>query len=183
MESLLQPGHRTGQNKYITVPTFKKSTPIKTGTSIRSMAPPQRRCIILLTNCASLTRPHDNIHVYNIHCGKRWDSVICMVLSKKQHNISYTGSVQHGYWYHVAIENKLLGLSLLKARSVLSRQIHNCDHYATIDGVTINAIQWMGNKYVAFASTQFGISEMRNTRRTGRHKFAIPCPDSNDLMR
>ena len=66
----------------------------------------------------------------------------------------------------------------------------------TIDGVTINAVQWMDNKLVGFASTQFGTSEMRDTRRTGRHKYAIPCPamvvkrgqkfravDSNDQMR
>jgi len=188
-KSLLRPGRRTGQSKYISVPYRQKEyndqdwdVHTKYGSTVAQMHYFSRKLREF--------DPRDNTHVYNIHCDKRWDSVIGMVLSKKHHNISYTGSVQNGSRYHVA--NKL-GVTQSKKRANRGKYRSAT---TTIDGVTINAVQWMDNKLVGFASTQFGTSEMRDTRRTGRHKYAIPCPamvvkrgqkfravDSNDQMR
>ena len=114
--------------------------------------------------------PQDNTHVYNIQVDKRWDSLIGMVLAKQRHNISYTCSVGLRSRYHVASN---LGVPNSKKRG-------NRGKYraatTTIDGVTVNTVQWMDSKLTDFASTQFGSTEMRDTRRSGRHKMVIPCP-------
>ena len=134
--------------------------------------------------------PGANDHVYNLHVDKRWDSMIGMVEVKKAFNVGVTCSVTSSARYHVA---KFLGVANDKSNSNRGKYRSAT---TTIRGVVVNTVQWMDSKLCGFASTQFGSGEMRDTRRSGRHKLVIPCPsmvvergqkfravDSNDQMR
>ena len=134
--------------------------------------------------------PQENDHVYNFHVDKRWDSLIGMVEVKKKFNISYTCSVTNTSRYHVCNQ---LGVPNDKSNSNRGKYRSAT---TTIDGTVVNTVQWMDSKLTGFASTQFGTGEMQDTRRSGRHKLVISCPnmvvergqkfravDSNDQMR
>ena len=115
--------------------------------------------------------PDDDEYVYQIHCDKRWDSFIGLVECKRKFNVAYTSSVDKKSRYHVCYD-----LGVVKGKQRSNRGKYRAAR-TTVNGVTVHAVCWADNKLVGFASTQGGSSEMRDTRRQGRHQVVIKCPD------
>jgi len=132
----------------------------------------------------------DMDYVYQIHCDKRWDSLIGMVEAKRLYNVAYTSSVDRKSRYHICYQ---LGVPEGKQRSNRGKyRSASC----CVGEVKVNCVLWADNKLVGFASTQGGSKQIKDTRRQGRHEVIINCPqmvvtrgqnfravDSNDQIR
>ena len=52
--------------------------------------------------------PQDNTHVHSTHVDERWDSLVDMVISKKEYNVSLTSSVDKRFRHHVTSDKQVV---------------------------------------------------------------------------
>ena len=108
----------------------------------------------------------------------------------KHYSVGFSGSVDKKSRFHVCYK-----LGMTKSARRTNRGKYRSAR-TVIDGVKINTVCWQDRALIGFTSTMTGTSEMKDTRRKGRHEIAISCPkmvvvrgqnfravDSNDQMR
>lgn len=129
---------------------------------------------------ARVLRSCESPSVYRIFTDRRWDSLVALVLAKREHNVSFTATVKPSSKYHVVKHWITRRPNNRPAIIVKSKARNRRGKYRSattcIDGVTLNTCMWNDSALVGGISADLGCENEPVTRRTGRHVPKVACP-------
>ena len=129
---------------------------------------------------ARVLRQYDSPSTYRIFTDRRWDSMLGVYISMKEHKVSYTATVKASSRYHVIKHWTTKPNRTTPAAMVKSKKMNKRGKYRSattvIEGVRINTVLWNDSSLIGGVSADLGAEDIPVVRRTGRHEPTVSCP-------